>query len=84
MSFEVRYHPLAATEFVDAQAWYEQQNRALADRFLAAFEATLERISSWPHAGTPVVVDDDGRSPTGRRRSAGFPEPWDTRSRATS
>ena len=73
MSFEVRYHPLAATELVDAQAWYEQQNRALSDRFLAAFEATVERISSWPNAGTPVVVDDDGAVANRKTPIGGFP-----------
>ena len=45
MSFGVEYHPVAAAEFVDAQAWYEQQNLGLGDRFLAAFEATLKQLS---------------------------------------
>ena len=73
MSLEVRYHPLAATELVDALAWYEQQHPTLGDRFLAAVEATLERISSWPHAGTPVVVDDDGAVINRKTPIGGFP-----------
>ena len=43
MSFGVEYHPVAAAEFVDALAWYEQQNLGLGDRFSAAFEATLKQ-----------------------------------------
>ncbi len=73
MSFGVEYHPVAAEEFVDAQAWYEQQNLGLGDRFSAAFEATLKRIGDWPHAGTPVVVDDDGAVVNRKARIGGFP-----------
>ena len=73
MSFDVRYHPLASTELVDAQAWYEEQNRGLGDRFLVAFEATLKRVSHWPRAGTPVVVEDDGTVVNRKTRIGGFP-----------
>jgi len=73
LSLEVRYHPLAATELVDAQAWYEQQISALGVRFLAAVEATVERILSWPNAGTPVVVDNDGAVVNRKARIGGFP-----------
>lgn len=73
MSLEVSYHPLAATKFVDAQAWYEQQMPALGDRFLAAVEATVERILSWPNAGTPVVVDHDGAVTNRKTPIGGFP-----------
>ncbi len=73
MSFGVEYHPIAAAEFVAVQAWYEQQNLGLGDRFSAAFEATLKRISSRPHAGTPVAVDDDGAVVNRKTRIGGFP-----------
>lgn len=73
MSLGLAYHPLAAAELVDAQAWYEQQNPGLGDRFLAAFEATLKRVSSCPHAGTPVAFDDDGAIVNRKTRIGGFP-----------
>lgn len=60
MSFAVEYHPLAAAELVDAQAWYEKQTVGLGDRFLTSFETTMKRVSSWPNTGTPVEVDDSG------------------------
>ncbi len=38
-----------------------------------AFEATVERISTWPHAGAPVDVDDDGAVFNRKAPIGGFP-----------
>lgn len=73
MSREVRYHPQAAAELVEAEAWYEQQRRGLGDRFMAASEVALKRIGRWPNAGTPVVVDDDGTVVNRKTPIGGFP-----------
>jgi len=73
VSFGVEYHPLAATELVDAQAWYEEQNTGLSDRFLTSFEATMKRVSSWPNAGTPVALDDGGAVVNRKAVIGGFP-----------
>lgn len=73
MSREVRYHPQAAAELVEAEAWYEQQRRGLGDRFMTASEVALKRISRWPNAGTPVAIDADGTVVNRKTPIGGFP-----------
>jgi hypothetical protein len=73
VSLDVEYHPLAAAEIVNAEDWYEQQVRGLGDRFLAAVESTLKRVSRWPNAGIPVTVADDGTVVNRKAAVGGFP-----------
>ena len=73
MRLGVEYHPLAAAELVAAQAWYEEQNTGLGDRFLTSFEETMKRISRWPNAGAPVAVDDGGAVVNRKTFIGGFP-----------
>jgi hypothetical protein len=73
VSREVRYHPKAAAELVEAEAWYEQQRRGLGDRFMAASEVARKRINRWPNTGTPVLLDGDGTVVNRKTPIGGFP-----------
>jgi hypothetical protein len=49
-----RAEPEAAAELEDAAVWYERQRAGLGLEFIAAVDATIERISRWPQ-GAPHV-----------------------------
>jgi plasmid stabilization system protein ParE len=51
---QVRFEPEAAAELADSALWYDRQHPGLGTRFLAAVEAALARIDSWPEAA-PLV-----------------------------
>ena len=50
---EVRFHPEAATEYIDAHSWYAARSAAIADRFEAAVAKGVQRIveapNRWPN-----------------------------------
>jgi hypothetical protein len=48
---DVRFHPLATAEVVEAELWYEDRVDGLGFRFLDAVRATTERAARWPNAG---------------------------------
>lgn len=73
MTRDVRFHPLATTEVVEAQLWYEDRVDGLGVRFLDAVRATTERAARWPNAGTPTRQDDSGDSLERKVALAGFP-----------
>lgn len=55
MSLRVRLDPDAAAELEDAAAWYESQRAGLGRAFLAAVDQTIEHVSQWPQAGSPMT-----------------------------
>jgi toxin ParE1/3/4 len=50
VSLAVTFHPAAATEVEDAEAWYAKQRPELGDAFIADFEATIARVVGNPLA----------------------------------
>lgn len=54
MTRPVHFEPEAALELVDAGRWYQEQADGLGAKFVAAVDATIETISSWPNTGAPV------------------------------
>jgi len=46
--------PEAAAELEDAAVWYESQRAGLGLEFIAAVDATIERIGRWPLAAAHV------------------------------
>lgn len=73
MTLRVRFHPLASTELVDAQLWYETRNPGLGDRLLRAVEEAISELTKWPNAGTPVRVDTDEQVYERKVATAAFP-----------
>lgn len=69
----LRFHPLATAEVVEAQLWYEGRINGLGTRFLGAVRATAERASRWPNAGTPTRHDHSGHPIERKVAVAGFP-----------
>jgi len=69
----VEFHPLAADEAVEAQAWYSQEQAGLGDRFGEAVDAAVDRASRSPNIGTPVVATGAGEVVIRRRQVSGFP-----------
>jgi plasmid stabilization system protein ParE len=57
---DVRFHPLATAEVVEAQLWYEDRVDGLGDRFLASLRMATNRAARWPNTGAPVRVDAAG------------------------
>lgn len=49
----VVYHRLAASEFVEASAFYEKRCPLLGDRFVAAVDAAREKVLENPTRGRP-------------------------------
>lgn len=49
----VRFHSDAADEFIQAIAWYEQQEPGLGRRFSNAVQASIDLASLFPTVGTP-------------------------------
>jgi plasmid stabilization system protein ParE len=54
MTRRFRTEPEAAAELEDAAAWYESQRAGLGLEFIAAVDATFERIDRWPQAAPYV------------------------------
>lgn len=50
MSRTFTFHPAAATEVEDAEAWYANQRPELGDAFIADLEATIARVVGNPLA----------------------------------
>ena len=73
MTRNVRFHPLATAEVVEAQLWYEDRVAGLGARFVDALRATTERAARWPNAGSPTDRDDSGDPLQRRVALAGFP-----------
>ncbi len=73
MTRDVRFHPLATAEVVEAQLWYEDHVDGLGARFLDALRATTERAAQWPNAGSPIRQDDSGEPLERRVALPGFP-----------
>lgn len=46
----VHWHEDAETEFLEAAAYYEEQQENLGSRFEAALETALAKVSSYPQA----------------------------------
>jgi plasmid stabilization system protein ParE len=53
----VVYHRLAANELIEAAVFYEQRRPWLGDFFLAAVDATRDRIRENPARGRPESSD---------------------------
>ena len=49
----VVYHRLAASEFVEASAFYERRRPFLGDRFVAAVDVARELVRENPERGRP-------------------------------
>ncbi len=64
----VQFTRTALNELQGAAEWYEQRNRALSERFLAAATETADRIAANPLAHQ-IVLD-------GQVRRANFPRRW--------
>ncbi len=60
MTRGVRFHPLATTELVEVQLWYEHRSEGLGDRFVDAVRTTTSHAAQWPNSGTPTRHDDNG------------------------
>lgn len=73
MTRDVRFHPLATAEVIEAELWYEDHVEGLGVRFLDAIRATTERAARWPNAGTPTRQDDRGDPIERKVALAGFP-----------
>jgi hypothetical protein len=41
---EIRYHADVEADLIEAVAWYESQRDGLGEQFLAAVEATVDKI----------------------------------------
>jgi toxin ParE1/3/4 len=54
MTARVRTEPEASAELAEAGLWYEQRRAGLGVEFLDAIDATLEFITHFPEAGSPV------------------------------
>ena len=54
MTRRLRTEPEAADELEDAAIWYESQRAGLGLEFIAAVDATIERIGRWPQAAPHV------------------------------
>lgn len=54
MSLIVRFEAEASAELLEAARWYQGKRSGLGLDFLAAFDRTVNHISAWPAAGTPV------------------------------
>lgn len=73
MSLRIEYHELVDNDLEHAWTWYEDQERGLGDRFLAAIHATVVRASRWPNAGAPVLRNDDDEVVERKLPTSGFP-----------
>lgn len=73
MTRQVRFHPLATAEVVEAQLWYQHRVDLLGDRFLDAVQTTIGRVAQWPKSGTPTRHDDSGEVSERKVVVAGFP-----------
>lgn len=73
MTLNVRFHPLATAEVVEAQLWYEDHVDGLGARFLDALRATTERAARWPDAGTPTRRKNSGEPLERKVALPGFP-----------
>jgi plasmid stabilization system protein ParE len=73
VSLPVRFHRLAIGDVVEAWRWYETQRRGLGDQFLVSLEATIDRASKWPNAGTPVTRGDQDEIVERKVATHGFP-----------
>jgi toxin ParE2 len=51
----IQFDPKAQLELEEAIAYYDSINRQLADRFLNSFELSLNRITQFPNAWTPLL-----------------------------
>lgn len=60
MTRNVRFHPLATAEVVEAQLWYEDRVDGLGDRFLGALRAATNVAAQRPNTGTPTRTNDVG------------------------
>jgi toxin ParE1/3/4 len=69
----VRFHPLATAEVVEAQLWYEDRVDGLGGRFLDAVRAATDRAARWPDAGTPTRRADSDDPIERKVALAGFP-----------
>jgi toxin ParE1/3/4 len=49
----VVYHRLAASEFIEASAFYEKRRPLLGDRFVAAVDVAREKVRENPARGRP-------------------------------
>ena len=54
MTRRFRTEPEAAAELENAAVWYESQRAGLGLEFIAAVDATIERIGRWPQAAPHV------------------------------
>jgi toxin ParE2 len=52
---EVVFHPEARAEVDESVEFYEARLEGLGLRFLAAVEATTDRVSATPNAGAPLT-----------------------------
>jgi plasmid stabilization system protein ParE len=73
VSLPVQFHRLAGGDVVEAWRWYEAQRRGLGDQFLVSLEATIDRASKWPNAGTPVIRGDQDEIVERKVATHGFP-----------
>lgn len=74
-------HSLAAGDVLSTWQWYEQQQPALGDRFVAAVGAAIASACRWPNAGAPAIHDEVGDVIERKIAIAGFP--YAVRYRAT-
>lgn len=54
MSSAVLFTREAPSELEAAAVWYEERGAGLGHAFIAAVDATVERITRWPRIGAPV------------------------------
>lgn len=54
MSQQVRLAPEASAELEEAARWYEQRHTGLGLAFLAEVDLTVESVTRWPGAGSPI------------------------------
>ena len=73
MSLRIDFHELVDSDLEHAWHWYEDRERGLGDRFLAAIHATVVRASRWPNAGSPVLRDNDDEVIERKLPANGFP-----------
>ncbi len=62
---QVRFGELARQEFLDARAWYEEQQRGLGPRFATEIRAATRRIARLPLL-YPIEVGDVRRCTVNR------------------
>lgn len=48
-----REHPAAREEYLDALAWYDDQETGLGDRFGDDLDSAVDSIREWPDAAPP-------------------------------